>query len=287
MTRLLRRWHVWSTLSILVLAVVLTLSGLFQAGFYTSSAELVTRTRSEDIAILVFAVPVLAYGLWATRRGSTRGRLVWLGGLAFMTYVWTSRAMQLPFNDAFLAYVVLTALAGFTLVGGLLAVPPEPVSQALDGRIHHRLYGAVLAVIAAGLALLWLSDVVPAILSGTTPAVVRDFGEKGLVTLVIDLGFLVPALTVAAVWLWQRRPWGYVTAGVLLVFGALLGPALTAITIVDVQNGVPLTTGVIVGTVVPPLVAAAFAIRYLQALRAARGRHPTTDDRSDTRSGVL
>lgn len=284
MARSLRRWHVWSTLGILVLSLVLTLLGLFKAGFYTGRPELIVRSQSEDIAILAFAVPVLAYGLWAARRDPARGRLIWLGGLAFMTYVWSSRAMQLGFNDAFLAYVALTTLSGFTLVSGLLTVDPSPVSRALDGHIRHRMYSAVLAVIAVGLAFLWLSDIVPATLSGTTPAVVQDFGEKGLATLVIDLGLLVPALGVAAAWLWQRRPWGYVTAGVLLVFGALLGPSLTAITIIDIQNGVPLTTGMIVGTVVPPLIAAAFAITYLRALPGGRGREPASDDPTDTRS---
>lgn len=278
----LRRWHVWSTLAVLALSVSLTLLGLFRAGLYAGLPEQVVRTRSEDLAILAFGVPALAYGLWATRRGSVRGRLVWLGGLAFMAYVWGSRALQLAFNDAFLGYVALTTLSAFTLVGGLLLVDPHPVHRRLDGHIRHRLYAGVLGLIAAGLAALWLSDVVPATLSGTTPAIVRDFGEKGLATLVVDLGILVPALAVAAGWLWQRRPWGYVTAGVLLTFGALLAPSLTAITVVDVLNGVPLTVGMIAGTVVPPAVAAAFALAYLRALPDRPGQpRPGPDDRED------
>ncbi|MFC7021103.1 MULTISPECIES: hypothetical protein [Haloarcula] len=79
----------------------------------------------------------------------------------------------------------------------------------------------------AGLAALWLSEVVPATLNGTPPLLVAEQGPQALVSHSPDLAVVVPALAVVARWLWQRRAWEYVFAGVALVFGALLAPAIT------------------------------------------------------------
>ena len=261
-----RRWQVLTTTAVLLLSAASSLLGLLRPGLYAGAAEALSRTRAEDLVILAVAVPVLAVGLYYARRGSLRGRVVWLGGLSFMTYMWASRAVSLPFNVYFLGYVALVPLSAFTLAGGLLDTDARETRGRLRGRLHHRAYAAVLAVIGAGLAALWLSDVAPATLAGEPPAIVSEFGQGGLGTVVIDLGLVVPSLAVTAAWLWRDRPPGYVAAGVLLVFGALLAPSLAAITVVDVQSGVAMTPGLVVGTVVPPLVAAAFAVRYLLAI---------------------
>lgn len=266
----LRWWQVPSTLAIVVLSAASSLTGLLRPGHYADARELLARTRAEDLAILAIAVPVLAVSLWYASRGSLRGRFVWLGALAFMAYAWASRSLSLAFNDFFLGYVVLLTLSLFTLAAGVVETDADATRRGLAGRLSERVYAAALAVISTGLALLWLSDVFPASLAGRTPAIVEEFGLRGLGTVVVDLGLVVPSLAVAAAWLWQGRPWGYVVAGVLLVFVALLAPVLAAITIVDLQTGVTMTPGLVVGTVVPPLVAAAFAVRYLLAIPAGQ-----------------
>lgn len=59
-------------------------------------------------------------------------------------------------------------------------------------------------------------------------------------------------------------------AGVLLVFTAVLAPAITALTVVDVQEGVTISLPVIAGSVVPPLIGAAFVGKYLYTVRVSR-----------------
>jgi hypothetical protein len=264
-----KRWQAGTTLAVLGLAVASSLFGLFHPGHYAGPQALLGRTRAEDVVVLAVGVPVLAVGLWAAYRGSLRGRVGWLGALAFHTYLWTSRSVSLAFNDFFLGYVALLTLSLFTLVAGVLETDADAVGRRLDGRHSRRLYAGVLAVIAVGLALLWLSEIVPATLAGETPGIVAEFGPRGLGTYVVDLGLVVPSLAVAAGWLWRGRSRGYLVGGVLLVFGALLAPVLTAVTVVDLRTGVRMTAGLVAGTVLPPLVAAAFAVTYLRALRPA------------------
>lgn len=271
-----RRWQVRSTLAILALSAVSSLLGLFREGHYTDASALLARLTAEDVVVLVVAVPVLAAGLWFALQGSRRGRVVWLGGLAYMTYMWATIGLSRSFNAFFLGYVVLFALSLSTLVGGLLATDPDSVRGTLSGRTRL-VYAVFLLVTAVGLAALWLSEIVPALLAGTVPSVIAQFGETGIVTYVVDLGVVVPALLIAAGWLWRDHRFGDLCTGVLLVFAALLAPGISAITVVDILTGVEMTAGMVVGSVLPPALGVALAVDFLRRIPSQRAGD--SDDR--------
>lgn len=259
------KWQRHATALVVVLAISSTLLGLLRPGHYPPS--LLPSFYVQDLVILLVGVPALVFGLRSALAGSIRGRLVWLGALAFMTYMWASIGLQVPFNGFFLGYVALFGLSLFTFVGGVLGTDADAVTGAVGDSVSERRYGAVLAFIAAGLAALWLSELVPATLSGTPPLLVEEVGPQALVSHFLDLAVVVPALTVVAAWLWQGRPWGYVLAGVALVFGALLAPAIAGMTLALFLSGkVTLPLVAVVFTALPAFAAAAFAVRYLHRI---------------------
>jgi hypothetical protein len=258
-------WQRVATLSILGLASVASLTGLLRPAIY--QPELLPGFLVQDALMLLVGVPGLAIGFVFARRGSTRGRLVWLGALAYMTYLWASIALQVAFNQLFLGYVALFGLSLFTLIGGLADTDPAPVAEAVGPRVREGIYGGFLWLIALGLAALWLSELVPATLSNTPPSLVTDVGPHALASHVIDLSTVVPALAIAGTMLRRRRPWGYVFAGVGLVFGAFLAPTLTGMTAVILLEGaIRVSPVAIVFTALPALLAAALAIAYLRRL---------------------
>ncbi|ADB63082.1 hypothetical protein Htur_4263 (plasmid) [Haloterrigena turkmenica DSM 5511] len=92
----------------------------------------------------------------------------------------------------------------------------------------------------------------------------------------------MPALSIAGSWLWQGRPWGYVFAGVGLVFGALLAPTIAGMTIAIALEGdvtVPLTT--LVFTMFPILLAAVLAGRCISLLTGVERRQTSDGPRLD------
>lgn len=272
-----RRWQVYATLAVVVLAAVSSVLGLVRAGQYRAAPALVESYRVQDLTVLAVALPVLAVGLRSAMRGSTRGRVVWLGGLASMTYIWLTVAVQVPFNDLFLVYVALFGLSLFTLVGGLVTTDADAVRRALDGRIHTAWYAGALAVVGAGLAALWLSDVVPPLLTGTTPTLVAEAGPQAMATHVVDLGVVVPAIFLAAAWLARRRAWGYVLAGVVLVLGATLAAPVGLMTLLFLAGDTVTVSPVAAAfTVLPLVVSTLLAVTYLRAM-GGRGRSPAGD----------
>jgi hypothetical protein len=64
---------------------------------------------------------------------------------------------------------------------------------------------------------LWLSDVLPAALFGTRPLSLRGTTLPVNAVQVIDLAFTLPVSVAAGVWLWRRRPLGFLLAGLMLV----------------------------------------------------------------------
>lgn len=278
MTSPIRRWQVASTSVVVFLSVVSSLLGLFRPGHYLDAPAVLPTYLAQDAAILLVGAPALAVGLWYTVAGSLRGRFVWLGALAFMTYIWASIGLQAAFNQFFLGYVALFALSLFTFVGGVVTTDPETVAPALVGRLSERLYAGFLAFVALGLAFLWLSEVVPATITGTTPLLVEEVGPQAMASHFLDLSVVVPALLVASVWLWQGRPWGYVLAGVGVVFGAILAPTLTLATVLLLVAGdvsVPLVA--VVFTILPALVAAALAVNFVRVLDGSKGSRITEE----------
>jgi len=262
-----RRWQTRATVAVLALSVVATLLGLLRPGHYNATPEATLLYRVQDATIILVGVPVLALGLWYATRGSLRGRVVWLGGLAYSTYMWASVGLQVPYNEFFLGYVALFSLSLFAFVGGLVTTDAGAVRRALEGRVSTSLYGGALVLIAAGLGVLWLADIVPALLAGTTPRIVEEGGRGTLVTHLVDLGVVVPSLFVAGAWLRRGRTWGYLLGGVALVLGAVLASSISAMTLALI-GGETITVSPVaaVFTFLPVLVSAVLAVRYVASM---------------------
>lgn len=264
------RWQFFSTLAIAALAAISALLGLLRPGMYQPA--LLPGFYVQDLLMLLVGVPALLVGLWAARARSIRGRILWLGALTYMAYMWATVALQVAFNQFFLGYVALFGLSVYTLLGGFQGTDPETVREAMADGLSERVYGGFLWVIAVGLAALWLSELVPATLSGTPPLLVEEVGPQALASHFIDLSVVVPGLAIAGTLLWRRHTWGYVFGGVGLVFGAVLAPTLTGMTLLlALEESVTVPLVAIVFTALPALLALGLAIGYLRLIGGERG----------------
>jgi hypothetical protein len=197
--------------------------------------------------------------------------------------MWASVGLQAPYNEFFLGYVALFSLSLFTLVGGLVTTDAGAIRRVLEGRVSAALYGGALLVIAVGLAVLWLADIVPALLAGTTPLIVEEAGRVALASHLLDLGVVVPSLLVAGVWLRRGRTWGYLLAGVALVLGATLAVSISATTLV-LLGGETVTVSPVaaVFTFLPVLVSAVLAVRYVASMGGDEPEGSATGEVSGT-----
>lgn len=260
------RWAVATTVAIALLAVAGTLLGLLREGFYRDPYALVYQAYGQDTVTLVVVVPALLIGLVLARRGSLRGYFLWLGALGYVLYTYAVYAVITEFNEFFLGYVALLGLSLYTFVAGLLLLDPESVEESLEDRLPVRLVVGFLVAMGVLVGLLWLSEVIPATLSGTKPESAAEVGLPANVVHVLDLGVLVPAVLVTARWLRQGRPWGYVLPGVLFVKLTSIGLAVLGMILWMWVAGVDVTPVEIVVFSALTLTSGGVGLAYFRAM---------------------
>lgn len=206
------------TLAALVAAVV----GVFFPGVFRDPATTAGNAQGTSLVILVVAIPAVVAGMLLTARepdstGAPRAEVVWLGALGYLAYNGVIFAFDTAFNELFLAYVAMLSLAVWSLVVLLSHADVTGIRAAFRHAAAARAIAACMLAVAALFAFTWLSQIIPALVTHGVPSPL--VGTKMLTSPVhvLDLGFLLPVTVLAAIWLWQRRPWGYFLAGVMLV----------------------------------------------------------------------
>jgi hypothetical protein len=276
----------WLSLLIVVLALVAASAGLFWQG--GSGSFTFTTLRREQVAIygqglyqydtpivalgfkmadavtLGLAIPLLVLALVFYRHGSLRGGILLAGVLAYFLYNYSSLALGAAYNNMFLVYVAVMALSLFAFVIALGAFDPAALMTHFLPTLPQRGIGLYLIVSGVILLLIWLVlSIIPALLQGEAPPEVWSYTT--VVTFVIDLGIIAPALIVAGTLLLRGEPFGYLLSAVLLVFTVVLGINLTAGGIAQMLTGV-ITMGQFIGMSASFMVLTLFALGYTVAL---------------------
>jgi len=194
------------------------------AGTYArDTANWAQQARAQDVADLV-AVCSLAVSAYLASRRSVRGFLTWAGGILFLIYTFAIYAFASTFNGLFLVYVAVLGLATYTFIGGVLRLDFEAFGKLSP--IGHRArapLGVLLIALALIFAILWLSQDVPAIITGTVPSSVTQAGLLSNPIHVLDLALYLPAIFMSGLSLLRNRALGQVFSLPLLVFSMLEG----------------------------------------------------------------
>ena len=126
-----------------------------------SPAVLLPQNLGTDVVTLFVGIPLLAVTAVATRRGSLRARLLWLGALGYLAYDYGMYALGVRWNPLFLLYAALFGLSLYALITGLVGTDAE-----------HDL--ALVSWYALGTRVLDLSGLV-----GLSAGVSEEMGSQG------------------------------------------------------------------------------------------------------------
>lgn len=211
----------WLSGMLAVVALVASAVGVFFPSVFRDTAVTAGNARGTDLVILVVAIPALVIAMALTARGSLRAQIVWLGALGYILYNAIFFAFAIAFNPLFLVYIAVLSLALWSLVALLLAVDVAKLRAHFTEHLPIRTIALYLLVTTALFALTWLRDIVPALASNTTPASLDGTRMLTNPIQVVDFAVSFPLTVLAAVWLWQRKAWGYALAGLFLVYGVI------------------------------------------------------------------
>lgn len=216
----------WLSGGLAALLVFASAAGLFVPGLYHDTPDWVAQTRATDLVTLALAVPALVAALFLAARGSLRARIVWLGVLGYALYMYAIYAFAVAFNGLFLVYVAVLALSAWSLVALLTRLDPDDARPRSEPSLIVQAVALYLLVVAALFFLTWMRDIVPALVNHTAPASLAKTRQPTNPVEVLDLSLLLPLAVLTGLWLWRRRPWGYLLAGVTLTTMTLVGASV-------------------------------------------------------------
>ena len=254
----------WSAV-ISILVVICSVAGLVDPQVYAKETEnWAGQAKGQDLGNLIAAV-VLVVAAVRYRKGSLRAGLVWLGTLLYLIYAFIVYAVAVHLNHLFLVYVAVLGLCAWTVVFNVTHLRSESVLHPTDR--SRRV--AAWVIIATGVLFtgLWLSELVPALLTGMVPASLTEAGLWVNPIHVIDLAVVLPGFIVSGVATLGRRAHGLFWLAPWLVFSALMGSSIIAAMVVLISAGADNTAP---ATVMVSLVVLASLLAVWAYLRTAR-----------------
>jgi len=227
--------------------------------------------RGWSAVTLAVVLPLFAISLAAARHGSLRGRLAWLGALAYLVYTYLELAVSPPFTALYLVYIATFASALAALVMGVFSIDVEELAWAVGPRMPRRTIAGFGLASGVLLSLAWLKDILARTIAG-------NFGWPGgeaaigHVVQALDLGLQVPLGLAAGLLLARRRQAGTIVAAIMLVNALCMGTALTAMVVASAlgsgRSVLPAAPFALV-----PLVALVLAILFFRAIRPIGNVH--------------
>ncbi|WP_424357624.1 hypothetical protein [Methanocella sp. MCL-LM] len=175
--------------------------------------------RGTALVIMLVAVPAMLISMYLSARGSLRAQMIWAGSVLYILYNSFYFAFSASFNRLFLIYVLMLSLALWSFVAILGQMSVGAIARAFNLKKPLRI-AAILFLLLPILIFIPL-DVIPHIegmMTGVRPIGIANTQLPTNHISVIDLAFWTPLFALAAVWLWQRKEWGYALAGTMLTF---------------------------------------------------------------------
>ncbi len=200
-----------SFLIAILLGIDSVLGLLFRDLFYPTD-ELVQASVPNDVVNLFIGLPILLGSMWLTWRGKLIGLLLWVGALFFGLFNSIALAFTLPFSWLFLLQLTLAVLGVYTLIALMASIDAEMIQKQLNGAVHEKIGGGVVAGIGILFLLRVIIVMVNALINGEVMA------ETELAPSISDF-FIGPAFAIVGIALWKRKALGY-AAGLGLLFQA-------------------------------------------------------------------
>jgi len=181
----------------------------------------VGNARGTALVVAAVAVPVLLVAMWSSSRGSLRAVVVWLGASAYLLYNAVVLLFATPYNRFFLVYVLMFALALWSIGAVLVQTDVAGLARHVTGRLAVRGIAIYAWTVCVLNALVWLRTIIPTITAEHPGSFLVGSGAVTNPVYIQDLAVWIPLMVVSAVWLWRGLPWGYLLTTSLLTLWVL------------------------------------------------------------------
>jgi hypothetical protein len=226
-----------------------------------------TQGIGQDVVNLILVVPLLLASTFLAHRGK-KAFLFVLGGLYFYClYSYVLYAFCVHFNRLCFFYCAALGSSVYGLVFLGKELESKKTRKWFNMKRNMTLPALYLLFTALVFYFLWLSEDIPAVLSGIPS---QSLAEVGLFTNpihILDLSIALPAMAIASVQLLRKKPFGYVFFPIMMAFCIVMGAAIGGMTVAMDLKGIHsgLTVAYVFGVVV--VLDTAFLVYFFKSLK--------------------
>jgi hypothetical protein len=234
-----RTKRIWVfTLALGLLMLSTSIGGLLDGHMYSRETPAsLAQCIGQDIVNLVVILPTLLASGFLLWRGRRRALFVWLGATLYIIYTYVIYCFAVRFNTLFLVYCAVLGLSVYAIITTVVTMDLSAVKAWYDEKRSVSTPATFLFALALMFSLLWLKDIVPALIHGEVP---QDVKEAGLLTNpvhVLDLSVALPGFVITSILLLKKDPYGYLFAPAFLIFAALMNVTIGALVVVMKYKG--------------------------------------------------
>jgi hypothetical protein len=248
--------------------VFVSIVGLFFPNTYSKETpNWIAQAVGQDIFDLFLVVPFLLITAIFVYMKKRIALLIWSGAIFYLIYSFVIYCFAVHFNRLFLLYCVILGLSFYSFAYFLWSQLKKPVTDRVDDKIPAKGIGIYLIVIACVLWLLWLSEILPSVITGSTPKNIMEMGLMTNPVHALDISIVLPGIFIVGILLLKRKPLGLLLTPAMLVFMILMDITIGGLNIIMQARGLEGSYVISVVMAVLTLVSVLLLITYLRSIK--------------------
>ena len=225
------------SLLICILIFISSYESLIHPDFYNKeSLNWQAQSIGQDAMNLFLICPFLLITAFLILSRKEYAHPLWAGTLVYLIYTYQIYCFNIHFNSFFVVYCLILGLCFYLFV--FYTYWQIKSNLIFDNGVIYKIVAFYLLTIAILFYLLWLWDVIPAILHHTVPESVMKGGLVSNPVQVLDLSLFLPGVFITGLLLLKKKPLGQLFSPVLLTFFVLMDLTIASLNIVMVNKGV-------------------------------------------------
>jgi hypothetical protein len=263
-------------LSLVLAAALTTVSyyGAFIAATYDRDApSMAAQGMGQDLVDLFFVVPVLLISLLLFIKENRIACFIFSGTVFYILYSFFIYSFGVHFNNLFLLYCCIAGVSLYLFLITLYQLNRMDVHHWFADKTPVRIIGLYLLIIAVLFYLLWLKDIVPAIINHSIPKSVSDYDLLVNPVHVLDIAFVLPGLIITAILLMKKQRFGYIFTPIFLVFIIILALALAGMVMMLKVKHISDDTSIAAIFIVLAVISLVFLLILLKHIKKSADAH--------------
>jgi len=256
-----------TTIMIVFLVIASVFGAFVDITYARETPSMAAQGMGQDLVDLFIVAPAFIITLIFMRRNSRIATLIFGGLVFYVLYSFIIYSMGVHFNLMFLIYCFTLGSALYIFIIYFYSLSRMDIKGWFNEKTPNLGLAIFFIVVAALFYMLWLRDVLPAIIENKVPKSVSDYDLLVNPVHVIDISFALPGLIIAAILLFRRNNLGYILAPIGLVFMIILTIALAAMVMMTRIKGISEDASIAVIFIILSVVSTGFLWAFLRKIK--------------------